>query len=95
MYGGKLIGSVSLALSNLPEELWAGNSVNLSDGRDRLRGAGLRSGVSPKNFLNKEKVNHSINWSNWIGEELRLRPGSRGWSWRDGQCSLEERMSPG
>jgi len=61
---------------------WAGNSVNLSDGRDRLKGAGLKNRQVSSNLLNKEKQTTAligaIGWGRNFVSSLGAEAGADG-----------------
>lgn len=73
---------------------WAGNSVNLNHGRDRLKGAGLKHRQVSSHLLNKEKnptaLLGAIEWGGNFGRSLGVEAGPEGMHsayWREG-CHL-------
>lgn len=73
---------------------WARNSVNLDDGRDRLKGAGLKNRQVSSNLLNKEKQTTAligtIGGSRNFGSSLGAEAGADGTgSARREGCHLE------
>lgn len=62
---------------------WAGNSVNLNHGRDRLKGAGLKHRQVSSHLLNKEQnptaLIGAIGWGGNFGQSLGVEAGP-GWT---------------
>lgn len=61
---------------------WAGNSVNLNHGRDRLKGAGLKNRQVSSHFLNKNKnpraLVGAVGWGGSFGRSLGAEAGVDG-----------------
>lgn len=73
---------------------WAGNSVNLNHGGDRLKGAGLKNRQVSSHLLNKEKNPTALlgetGWGGNFGQSLGAEAGPDGMDsahWREG-CHL-------